>query len=168
MTNRLVFKEKKDQYDNIVKFKARLVVKGFMQIKGFDYNETFVFIIILPIWRILLVIAAVKNWEIEQIDYIGAFLNSDLKKDIYIQIPEGFNVFVKKMLKEKNKIAKLLKSLSYNPSEKQIVLFAKALYSLKQSSKEWQLKLKDQLKKLGFKPLISDSAVFYNPRIGVL
>ena len=35
-----------------------------------------------------------------------------------MQIPEGFNVFVKKMLKEKNKIAKLLKSLGYNPFKK--------------------------------------------------
>ena len=51
-----------------------------MQIEGFDYNETFAFITILPTWRILLVITAVKNWKIKQIDYIGAFLNSDLKR----------------------------------------------------------------------------------------
>ena len=70
-------------------------------------------------------------------------------------------------MKEKNKIAKLLKSLGYKPSEKQIVLFVKALYGLKQSPREWQLKLKGLLEELGFKPLISDFAVFYNPRIGV-
>jgi len=46
-------------------------------------------------------------------------------------------------------------------------LFTKALYSLKQSSKEWQFKLKTLLNELGFKPLISNSAVFYNLDNGI-
>ncbi len=41
LTNRLVFKQKKDQYDVIIKFKTRLVVKGFIQIEGVDYFEIF-------------------------------------------------------------------------------------------------------------------------------
>ena len=48
ITNRLVFKEKKDQYDNIVKFKARLIIKGFIQIEGLDYNKIFASTIIPP------------------------------------------------------------------------------------------------------------------------
>ncbi len=58
---------------------------------------------------------------------------------------------------------KLFKKLGYNPFEKQIILLTKMLYSLKQNSKKWQLKLKTLFKKHGFKPLISDSTVFYNP-----
>ena len=46
LTNRLVFKKKKDQYDIIIKFKAQLIVKGFIQIKRVDYFETFVSTII--------------------------------------------------------------------------------------------------------------------------
>ena len=46
-------------------------------------------------------------------------------------------------------------------------MFAKALYGLKQSLKEWQLKLKTLLGELGFKPLVSDFAVFYNPENGI-
>ncbi len=84
-----------------------------------------------------------------------------------MQIPEGFEAFTAKILKEKPKIAKLLKKLGYNPSEKQIILLAKALYGLKQSPREWQLKLKTLLGELGFKPLVSDSAVFYNPENGI-
>ncbi len=79
-----------------------------------------------------------------------------------MQIPKGFETFVVKISKEKPKIAKLFKKLGYNSFEKQIILFAKALYGLKQSLKEWQLKLKTFLSELGFKPLISDSVVFYN------
>ena len=46
-------------------------------------------------------------------------------------------------------------------------MLAKALYGLKQSPKEWQLKFKTLLGKLGFKPLISNSAVFYNLKSGI-
>src|SRR6266566_430979 len=80
---------------------------------------------------------------------------------------KGFETFAIKISKEKPKIAKLFKKLSYNPSKKQIILFAKVLYSLKQSFKEWQLKFKTLLGELGFKPLVSNSAVFYNPENGI-
>jgi len=53
-----------------------------------------------------------------------------------MQVLEGFEAFATKISKEKPKIAKLFKKLGYNPSEKQIILFAKALYNLKQSLKE--------------------------------
>jgi len=65
LTNRLVFKEKKDQYDVTIKFKTRLVVKGFMQIKRIDYFETFAFIIISLSWRILFAITVIYDWEVE-------------------------------------------------------------------------------------------------------
>ncbi len=61
LTNRLVFKEKKDQYDVTIKFKVRLVVRGFIQIEGVDYFEIFAIIIILFSWRILLAIAAIND-----------------------------------------------------------------------------------------------------------
>src|SRR6266566_4777511 len=84
-----------------------------------------------------------------------------------MQVLEGFEAFAIKISKEKPKIAKLFKKLGYNPSEKQIILFIKALYNLKQSLRKWQFKLKTFLNELGFKPLISDSAVFYNPDNGI-
>src|SRR6266699_3484970 len=131
LTNRLIFKEKKDQYDITIKFKARLMVRGFIQIEKVDYFETFASTIISFSWRILLAIAVINDWEIEQIDFVGAFLNTDLKEDIYMQIPEGFEAFAIKISKEKPKIARLFKKLDYNLFEKQIILFVKALYGLK-------------------------------------
>jgi len=46
-------------------------------------------------------------------------------------------------------------------------LLVKVLYGLKQSFREWQLKLKTFLNKLSFKPLISDFAIFYNLNNGI-
>ena len=87
LSNRLVLKLKKDKDNNPLKYKARLVAKGFMQIVGLDFTETFAATSIPPSWRILLAIAAEQNLEIEQVDFIGAFLNSHLKELIYMLIP---------------------------------------------------------------------------------
>ncbi len=114
----------------------RLVVRGFIQIEGVDYFETFTSTTILFSWYILLAITIINDWEVKQIDFIKIFLNIDLKKDIYIQISKSFETFATKISKEKLKIVKLFKKLGYNLFEKQIILFAKALYNLKQSSKE--------------------------------
>ena len=49
--------------------------------------NTFINTTIPLTWRILLTLTAINNWEIEQIDFIGAFENGNLKKDIFIEIP---------------------------------------------------------------------------------
>ncbi|KAK2068935.1 hypothetical protein P8C59_003549 [Phyllachora maydis] len=61
-------------------------------------------------------------------------------------------------------IYKLLLKYGYNPSTPNIIKLSKALYSLKQSPREWQDKLKILLKSLGYLPLISDPRVFYNAK----
>ncbi|KAK2067364.1 hypothetical protein P8C59_001113 [Phyllachora maydis] len=61
-------------------------------------------------------------------------------------------------------IYKLLLKYSYNPSTPNIIKLSKALYSLKQSPRDWQDKLKILLKSLGYLPLILDPGVFYNAK----
>ena len=107
------------------------MVRSFIQIERVDYFETFASTTISLFWRILLVIAAIYNWEVEQIDFVKAFFNINLKEDIYIQIPKGFEAFIVKIFKEKSKITKFFKKLGYNLFKKQIILFAKTLYGLK-------------------------------------
>ena len=64
----------------------------FLQVEGLNYIEIFASISIPFTWRILLAIANAQNWEIKQIDVIGAFLNSDLTDvNIYLQVPNSFN-----------------------------------------------------------------------------
>ncbi|KAK2074441.1 hypothetical protein P8C59_008648 [Phyllachora maydis] len=105
-------------------------------------------------------IGAVLDWEIEQADFIGAFLNSALREEIYMEIPEG----LLDLAASNKAIYKLLLKYGYNPSTPNIIKLSKALYSLKQSPREWQDKLKILLKSLGYLPLISDPRVFYNAK----
>ncbi|KAK2070890.1 hypothetical protein P8C59_005352 [Phyllachora maydis] len=89
-----------------------------------------------------------------------AFLNSTYREEIYIEIPKG----LLDLAASNKAIYKLLLKYGYNPSTPNIIKLSKALYSLKQSPREWQDKLKILLKSLGYLPLISDPGVFYNAK----
>ncbi|KAK2069313.1 hypothetical protein P8C59_003904 [Phyllachora maydis] len=160
ITCRNVLKVKKDAKNRPIKYKSRLVARGFMQVEGLDYTVTYASTSIPPTWRILLAIGAVLDWEIEQADFIGAFLNSALREEIYMEIPEG----LLDLAAFNKAIYKLLLKYGYNPSTPNIIKLSKALYGLKQSPREWQDKLKILLKSLGYLPLISDPGVFYNAK----
>ena len=71
-------------------FKARLVVKGYTQKEGFDYEETFSPVAMIKFTRILLSIATHMDYEIWQMDVKTTFLNGSLKETIYMVQPEGF------------------------------------------------------------------------------
>ena len=146
LTSRVVYYQKVNKEGKIIKLKARLVVRGFLQVKGIDYIDTFASITIPLIWRILLALAVINDWEIEQIDFIGAFLNGDLKKDIYMEIPPELI----KLIAKNQKFTKLAAKCGYNSAEGQIIHLKKALYGLKQSPRVWQTKLQDLLKDLGY------------------
>jgi hypothetical protein len=107
---RWVFIKKLDIEGNIAKYKARLVIRGFEQIEGIDYFETFAATSTPPIWRVLLALAVALDWEIEQIDFVGAFLNANLNEEIVIAMPDGLAVF----LAENPELAK---AIGYNPSK---------------------------------------------------
>ncbi|KAK2068921.1 hypothetical protein P8C59_003535 [Phyllachora maydis] len=84
------------------------------------------FIYIPPTWRILLAIGAVLDWEIEQADFKGAFLNSALREEIYMEIPEG----LLDLAASNKAIYKLLLKYGYNPSTPNIIKLSKALYGV--------------------------------------
>ncbi|KAK2067687.1 hypothetical protein P8C59_001401 [Phyllachora maydis] len=134
ITCRNVLKVKKDAKNRPIKYKSRLVARGFIQVEGLDYTITY---------------ASTR-----------AFLNSALREEIYMEIPKG----LLDLAASNKAIYKLLLKYGYNPSTPNIIKLSKALYSLKQSPREWQDKLKILLKSLGYLPLISDPGVFYNAK----
>ena len=85
-----VFQAKKDNMGKVVRHKARLVVKGYAQKQGIDYDEVFSPIARMESIKILIAIAAQENWELHHLDVKTAFLNREIKEDIYINQPKGF------------------------------------------------------------------------------
>ena len=88
----------------IIRLKARLVARGFSQIYGIDYLNTYVPVVKLASIRVLLAIAAIFNLEIHQMNVVTAFLAEKLKKKIYMKQPEGYEA-------DKDIVCRLIKSL---------------------------------------------------------
>ena len=64
--------------------------KGYSQVQGLEYNETFAPIARMDSIRLVLAIAASKRWEVHHMDVKSAFLHGDLKEYIYMKQPEEF------------------------------------------------------------------------------
>ena len=110
-------------------FKARLVAKGYTQKEGFDYEETISLVAMITSIRILLSIAAHKDYEIWQMDVKTTFLNGSLDETIYMIQPEGF-------------IAK--------DQEKKVCKLQKSIYGLKQAFRSWNIRFDKLVKSFGF------------------
>lgn len=121
---------KKYDSDNSVRFRARLVAKGFSQVQGVDYTDTFSPVVRHTTLRLLFALSVQLNLDIiTHLDVTTAFLYGTLEEDIYIQIPEGFSERV-----QKGQVLKLKKSM----------------YGLKQSSRVWYKRVEECLLKIGY------------------
>jgi hypothetical protein len=73
-----VFKVKRDEHGAVSKHKAHLVVKGYAQRHGIDYDEVFALVAWLDSVRLLIALTAHEGWEVHHMDVNSAFLNGDL------------------------------------------------------------------------------------------
>ena len=96
LDSRWVFRIKNDG-----RYKARFVVKGFTQVQGVDYMKTYAPVMSKSSLRCLLSIAALENWDIDQMDVKTAFLYGELDTDLYLRAPQGFDVPHGKVIKLK-------------------------------------------------------------------
>ncbi|GJV30905.1 retrovirus-related pol polyprotein from transposon TNT 1-94 [Tanacetum coccineum] len=85
-----IYKVKLDGYDDVLKNKARLVAKGYRQEEGMDFKESFASVECIEAIRIFIANAASKNMIIYQMDVKTAFLNGELKEEVYVSQLEGF------------------------------------------------------------------------------
>ena len=113
---RWVLAVKKDAMGQVERFKARYVVKGFMQVEGLDFNETFAPTCKPETKRILLALGAQDDLVLHQMDVKSAFLNSPLTETVYMEQPEGFS-----------------------SGDNQVCLLQRSIYGLKQAGRDQTL-----------------------------
>jgi hypothetical protein len=85
-----VYKQKMDASGEVVKHKARLVAKGYIQKAGVDFNEVFAPIARLDSVRLFLALAIQEGWNAHRMDVKLAFLNGELKEEVYVVQPPGY------------------------------------------------------------------------------
>nr|GFA70952.1 hypothetical protein [Tanacetum cinerariifolium] len=90
ITLKWIYKVKLDELGGILKNKARLVARGCRQEEGIDFEESFASVARLEAIRIFLAYAAHKNMVVYQMDVKTAFLNGNLREEVYVSQPDGF------------------------------------------------------------------------------
>jgi hypothetical protein len=85
-----VLRNKHDEHGVVTSNMARLVAKGYSQVKGLDFDETFAPISRLKSIQILLAYAAYHNFKLFQMDVKSAFLKEQIKEEVYVDQALGF------------------------------------------------------------------------------
>ena len=148
-TKYVITLKKKD--DGGVKRKVRLVLRGFSQIFGLEYDQTFSPVVKPSTTRMILTLATLYNWKLVQTDITNAYLNARLDKPLYIDAPKGFRKweevqFTEKYLCDKDECLKVLG----------------AVYGTKQAGRMWnRLFARYIVEQLGYQQSINDLCLFF-------
>jgi hypothetical protein len=140
VTSRWLYKTKIVANGSVEKHKARFVARGFSQIEGVDYDETFAPVARYTSIRTTIAIATKMGWRIHQMDVKTAFLNGFIEEEVYIEQPQGFEV---------------------SDREIHVCLLRKALYGLKQAPRAWYSRIDTYLLQMGFEKSDVDPNLYF-------
>jgi hypothetical protein len=138
--NKWVYKIKRDGNNQVERYRARLVVKGYAQKEGIDFNEIFSPVVRLTTIRVVLAMCAIFDLHLEQLDVKTAFLHGELEEEIYMLQPEGF---------------------AETGKENLVCRLNKSLYGLKQAPRCWYKRFDSFIISLGYNRLSSDHCTYY-------
>jgi hypothetical protein len=137
---RWVYSLKYKPNGEIERFKARLVARGFSQIHGVNYTETFAPTIRIDSLRVFLAIVAIEDLECDVVDVCNAFTEADLKEKVYLTPPPMIEV---------------------RPG--QVLRCNRSLYGLKQAARDWNQTQHKKMIKMGFTQSKADPCIYYHP-----
>jgi len=143
LSSRWVFRLKIGADGQVSDHKARVVVRGFEQVAGVDYgDEITASVVRASSIRVLLVLAAKEDMELEQLDFKSAFLNAEMEEDVFILPPEGFEYLI-------------------NDQHHNAFRLNKSLYGLKQAPLRWYETAVELFASLGYTVGVIDKCIFY-------
>jgi len=134
-----VFTYKFDTDGYLIKFKARLVVRGDLQ--PTSRQDTYAATLAARVFRCLIAIAAQFDLDTHQLDAVNAFTNSDLDEEVYIRFPEGFG------------------NVGF------CIRLLRALYGLRRSPLLWFTEFSSTLLKLGLRPVPEAECLYINNKL---
>ena len=131
----------------VKKYKARLNIDGSRMVQGIDYDETYAPVASWRTIRLILTMALVNRWHTRQIDYILAFPQAPVERDLYMVIPKGLDI-------ENGK------------SDDYVLKINKNIYGQKQAGRVWNQYLVNKLvNELGFVQSKIDECLFYRGKV---
>ena len=137
LTSKVVFTRKRDEAGNVLKYKARIVVRGFMQ-EDDEVGDVFASVVRLECLRVLFSMAAAEGLTLYQMDITQAFLHAELGEVVYVRPPPGL----------------------YDTSEPVVWQLKKSLYGLRQSPNRFNQLIDRLLKANGLQPSSADPCIY--------
>jgi len=134
-----VYKKKTNAEGEVERYKVRLVVKGYKQKEGIDYDEVFAPMTRMETIRLLISLAVQHKWTILQMDVKSAFLNGVLEEEVYVEQPLGY---------------------MRRGEEKKVLRLKKPLYGLKQVPRVWNERIDTYFKKNGYEQCPYEHALY--------
>jgi len=127
--------------DGSTRYKARLVIKGYEQWEGIDYDETYAPDSKMATFRLILALATQYGWDVDHMDVVTAFLNPRIDRDnIYIEMPLGIDWLVSSGRVSSGRV-----------SSGRVLILRKALYGVKQAPRLWYEDIDGYLQSIGFR-----------------
>lgn len=144
------------------------MAKGYAQLPGCDFQETFAPVARASSIRLMMALAVEQGLTVHQMDVVTAFLNGEIEEELYMELPEEFEAALKEIINKHendqvkpnvlNTTRKWLKELQ--TGKRKACRIKKALYGLRQSGRQWYKRLDNELKQIGLKPLKADPCVY--------
>ena len=136
-----LYKAKRDESGMIVRYKARVVAKGFSQQPGVDFDQTSSPVAKLVTIRVVMALTAYESWIAEAMDVKNAYLQANVVEVVFVKQPKGYEV--------------------KGPAGEELVWqLVKSLYGLKQASRNWNVKIDGWFQGFGFKRSSVDPCVY--------
>ena len=130
-----VFVQKRNENNEIVRYKARLMAQGFSQRPGIDYEETYSPVMEAITFRYLISLAVSEGLDMCLMDVVTTYLYGSLDANVYMKIPKGLTLF---------------KAMNLKPQGMYSIKLQRSLYGLKQSGRMWYNRLSQYLLKEGY------------------